>query len=74
MNNGVFENQLNAAEHIMSGQRQTFCKNAKLSIVTLTDEKDDSKVTLDIQNEGCKNVRRNGSAWCQECSDKHKSS
>ena len=35
--------------------------------------KDASKLEFDFSYEvsGCKNPRRNGSAYCQDCSDKH---
>jgi hypothetical protein len=41
-----------------SDEGQRLCKNADLEIV--------------IVNHGCKEERRDGSAWCQKCSDAHK--
>lgn len=42
---------------------QVFCKNAELAV---------NAETMKVDNEGCINTRRNGSAHCQECSDKYK--
>jgi hypothetical protein len=55
----------------LNKSRQTTCKNAVIAIV---DEKFDygsMKLTYNLSNTGCLNKRRNGSAYCQECSDKH---
>ena len=46
----------------MNKEKNTLCKNAEVSL----GEK------FEVLNTGCPNHRRNGSAWCQECSDKHK--
>lgn len=46
----------------MKRQRNLTCKNGEFGL-----DKDSN-----IINSGCKELRRPGSAWCQECSDEHK--
>ena len=55
----------------MRKQRQQTCKASNFSVKE--GDKDYEKQTFDysIENTGCTNPRRNGSAWCQSCSDKH---
>lgn len=43
------------------------CKNADLSIVVNKEQK------FEAHNLGCNNPRRDGSAYCKECSDKYAS-
>lgn len=46
-----------------SKAKKTTCKHAAMSIVG------DSEKGFEIINKGCINPRRNGSAYCQGCSD-----
>jgi hypothetical protein len=68
----IYKNQEDFANMMLAKQTQYYCKNSDLKIVTKEGEEDKTEITLDIQNDGCKNPRRSGSAYCQECSDKHK--
>lgn len=49
--------------------QNNLCANADILVMV----KDEGKKTedYDITNKGCRNPRRNGSKWCQPCSDKH---
>ena len=46
-------------------RRSTMCKNCTVEIKEVAE-------TFELEIGGCKSERRNGSAWCQECSDAHK--
>ena len=47
--------------------RQEICKNATLEVKFNMDTKKHYKF-----HSGCKNLRRDGAAYCLECSNKHK--
>jgi len=65
-------NRKQIAETIARRQAQNFCKNAKMEIVEKILEAEGKEVKTWVpKNDGCENPRRMGSAWCQECSDKH---
>lgn len=57
-----------------SNEKNNICKNAELTEMKrdVSDYKT-REFTFKWENNGCKNMRRYGSAWCQECSDKFKS-
>ena len=57
------------ADDLISRANKILCKNGKMT-VTFTDN--DGHVQLNPIVVGCKGERRNGSAFCQECSDKNK--
>lgn len=65
-------NRKQIAELIARRQAQNFCKNAKMEIVEkiIKVEGGEAKTWVP-KNDGCEKPRRAGSAWCQECSDKH---
>ncbi len=46
-------------------QNQTLCKNSLLSIDNVKENKENPFI---IKNAGCTNDRRNGSAYCEQCS------
>ena len=61
------------ATRIANGYRQRLCKNAVVEVVPIEGSKDDrGEQCYDLKGDGCRNGRRNGSAWCQDCSDKHR--
>lgn len=68
------------ATYFANRVRQDLCKNAVIEVVDTGKEekvqiapgKYTLEVSYDIRSDGCQNKRRNGSAFCQECSDKHK--
>lgn len=74
MSVSLFKGQEDMAKAIIETKRQYTCKNEQLEIITVPDKKDKTVIKLDIQNLACDNKRRHGSAYCQECSDKYKSS
>lgn len=48
------------------------CKHQHYVMVEVEEEVDgEMKTVVKIINNGCTNLRRDGSAYCQECSDKH---
>ena len=60
----------------MSKQRNATCKYGKFSYTVdhsinkgIEDKKD---FYYTIKNDGCQELRRNGSAYCQKCSDQYK--
>lgn len=70
---------LETATRFSNKLRQSLCKNAIVEVVNQgmyeRENKDGTKVKdIDwgVRGDGCRNQRRNGSAFCQECSDKHK--
>lgn len=61
----------NRAIHGMNRIKEETCKNAHF-LIQAKDHVPEMRIfPYDIQNMGCKNKRRNGSAYCQECSDAH---
>lgn len=68
---------MQAMRSFMNRQKNLICKNGKFSIETVyknepnKDNVLERKPELQIENTGCKNPRRNGSAFCQECADKY---
>lgn len=52
-------------------KRET-CKNASFDYEQDKVDYTTREFTFKITNKGCNNLRRNGSAWCQDCSDKFK--
>ncbi len=58
------------AKRDMKTLKKLSCKNAVLFIEPTKDAKELFSFT--VSNKGCLNLRRNGSAWCQECSDNHR--
>lgn len=58
----------------MQKQKGETCKNQSFDYKVSKQFQDhmDRSYKFDIINDGCNNPRRNGSAWCQECSDKFK--
>ena len=50
----------------MNKEKNTVCKNGKFDLIIEVGKE------THFKNEGCKNLRRMGSAWCQECSDDFK--
>jgi hypothetical protein len=81
MNTQIFEDEVKVekamideseAEHKRSVIYNETCKNAGVSIEKFHTEEipvDQFKIVVDPTK--CQNKRRNGSAFCQECSDKH---
>lgn len=59
-----------ALQGVLNKIRQELCKG---NAVFLEPKADGTVDATCIRVEGCKNERRNGSAWCQKCSDEHKS-
>lgn len=60
------------AEHLRSVMYNAMCKNAGVSIETFrTDDVYVDQFRIVLDPEKCQNPRRNGSAFCQDCSDKH---
>jgi hypothetical protein len=68
------------ANRFANSVRQKLCKNATVEVFATGEQElvinhtgiqmmEDS---YDIRGDGCRNERRNGSAFCQDCSDKHK--
>jgi hypothetical protein len=64
MEDEVTYQQRMAREKLIRDEKQRLCKNTQVSY-------DYEKKELAYS--GCKNERRNGSAWCQKCSDAYKS-
>lgn len=54
--------------------KQKFCKNSICTLVDIPDTEDkiDPADKYNVDVTGCPNIRRNGSAFCQDCSDAHK--
>lgn len=61
------------AWHRRSIVKNQMCKNTVLGDVFMNKQTPKgTKTVFDFKREsGCKNLRRNGSAYCQECSDNH---
>ena len=59
------------ARHRLNKERQLVCKGGQFSVQENKKESiaKNMKFVFDVVNTGCKNERRNGSAWCQVCSD-----
>lgn len=55
------------AASMMRQLAQKLCKNASLRLVEETDKH--KNINILAENDGCKNERRNGSAYCHACSD-----
>lgn len=51
--------------------RLQLCGNAELSISESQDAEEELKMNYEPVMAGCQELRRNGSKWCQKCSDKH---
>ena len=47
---------------------QSYCKGTKVKVVEKTIQ---SRGFYKFKKTGCKNERRNGSAWCEQCSVAH---
>lgn len=58
------------ANSMMGKIEQTLCKNAKLNLEEETDLH--KNINILAVNTGCKGERRNGSAFCAECSEELK--
>ena len=52
--------------------KQVLCKSSDVTIKWLKAKKNE-KFPYKLEVDNCKNNRRNGSAWCQKCSDEYKS-
>ena len=65
-----YETALEKAERDARQMARHLCKTNKVRVVEKTDEKKGMEYL--IVAEGCRNERRNGSAWCQVCSDGHR--
>ena len=71
---------LETATLFANSVRRSLCKNATVEAIdTGKDEEIEKRSgnkiierSYDIRGDGCRNERRNGSAFCQDCSDKHK--
>ena len=62
------------AEFIFTKAQQRMCKNAVMSIREHPSETEDvTDVSYEVINRGCPKRRREGSAYCQTCSDNYKS-
>lgn len=70
-NNILFEKK-DEAEAFVRKARQLMCKNADIQIEERQLSKDVEIFEYKIINNGCKFRRRDGGAYCQECSDKYK--
>ena len=70
LSNTLLEGQ--RVKQAMNKEKNSTCKNGKF--ILAAKEVDVVKLQYDFsyQNTGCTNPRRNGSAWCQDCSDKFK--
>lgn len=62
-----------AAQKKMRDMNQQLCKNSELRVENTVNDYKTYDFQYQVMNDGCPNDRRNGSAWCQSCSDKHKS-
>jgi hypothetical protein len=62
--------KLEEAERDARQMARKLCKSNVVSVVTKKDEK--TGVSYHVVAEGCRNERRDGSAWCQACSDAHR--
>lgn len=67
------------AEKFARSVRQKLCKNATVEVYPTGEVEMVMGLTtkiaeesFDVRGDGCRNQRRNGSAFCQECSDKYK--
>lgn len=65
---------LQAHEHALTVTKNQFCKNGEYSLKPKKNDNEKRIYIWEIKNKGCKNLRRNGSAFCQACSDKYKKS
>lgn len=67
------------ANRFANSVRQKLCKNATVEVFATGEQGQVISHTgaqiledsYDLRGDGCRNERRNGSAFCQECSDKH---
>lgn len=67
------------ARRFASSVRNDLCKNAVIEVVEAGEMMvkkpsgtEVSEMNYEIRGDGCRNQRRNGSAFCQDCSDKFK--
>ena len=68
------ENKIRLREFYEMIRRKTikkFCANAIIGIEQTKNNTTKHIYDFKITEEGCKNIRRSGSKWCQKCSDKH---
>lgn len=52
-------------------EKDRTCKNGVFKINQTASDYKTMTFLYETENTGCKNPKRSGSAWCQECSDKH---
>lgn len=57
------------AERDARQMAQKLCKGTRVSV--MSEENKKTGTSYHVVAEGCRNERRNGSAWCQACSDAH---
>lgn len=67
------------ATRFANNVRQKLCKNAKVwveedeeMLVQTGEGRKEMLMNYTVKGDFCEKERRNGSAFCQECSDKHK--
>ena len=65
------ETPLEKAERDARQMARKLCKGTRVSVMAEKDEK--TGTSYHVVAVGCRNERRNGSAWCQACSDNHRS-
>ena len=58
------------AKHKMNKERQATCKNADFVLKTTKQDYKKYIFEFESENRGCINLRRSGSAYCQDCSDR----
>ncbi len=63
-----------AAYSALAKVRQQLCANAELSIEERQNGVEEFKIDYEPVLAGCQELRRNGSKWCQKCSDRHNKS
>lgn len=63
---------LATASRIASGWRNRICKNGVVEVIETGIWGATKEPYYDVRGDGCREMRRNGSAYCQKCSDEHK--
>lgn len=68
------KNQLDALDEVFAEKKQTIkrlCTNAEVVIVEVEEDFENDSFEYAIENKGCAYDRRNGSKYCQNCSDQY---
>lgn len=71
---GMTENHLAALDTAFADrkkQMKTACANHKLVVAAVEEDKENDSYEYAVENDGCTYEKRNGSKFCQNCSDKH---